>query len=692
MNGSAPASDGTPRPRRGTLRVYLGAAPGVGKTFAMLAEGRRRAERGTDVVVGLVETHGRERTAEQIGDLEVVPRRRVAYRGTPLEEMDVDAVLERCPEVALVDEMAHTNAPGSRNEKRWQDIDELLDAGIDVVTTLNIQHLESTNDVVERITGAAQRETVPDRVVRAADQVELIDMTPEALRRRMAHGNVYAADKVDAALGNYFRAGNLTALRELALLWVADQVDVGLEEYRRRHGITEPWETRERVVVALTGAPAGEVLIRRASRLAQRAHGELLGLHVRSAEGLTGPPPGALDQHRRLLEGLGGEYHEVTGADVAVALVEFAHAENATQMVLGSSARSRWDELVRGSVINKAIRLSGPIDVHVISPSREGEGDTAADTGGRGRRRPARRSPLTARRRVIGWLVAVVGVPLLTLVFAQLRDIGGPPHRAPRLPGAGGDGGLGGRHAAGAGGGGGVVDRGQLVLHPAVPHADHRRGREPGGPGGVPRGRAGGQRVRRHGRPPHGRGGPAATRPATWPGWRRRWAATTRCPPCSPTCRRCSAWTGPPCSGRSTATGRSRPTPGCRCRPPPRPPTWWRSWRPASSSPSTGAASRPRTSWSSTPSPPSSPPCSSTGGCGSRPVTPGRWPTPTPCAAPCCRRCPTTCARRWPPSRPPRRAWSPPTSTGPRRTSPRSPAPSTSRPTASSAWSRTCST
>ena len=271
--------------RRGTLRVYLGAAPGVGKTFAMLNEGRRRHERGTDVVVGYVETHGRAHTAEQIGDLEVVPRRILTYRGAALEEMDLDAVLARHPNVALVDELAHTNVPGSKHAKRWEDVDVLLDAGIDVISTVNIQHIESINDVVERITGIKQRETLPDQIVRAADQIELVDMTPEALRRRMAHGNIYTPEKIDAALANYFRPGNLAALRELALLWVADRVDDALEEYRERHGITEPWETRERVVVAITGAPSVDALVRRAARIAQRAHGELLGVHVRSDDG-----------------------------------------------------------------------------------------------------------------------------------------------------------------------------------------------------------------------------------------------------------------------------------------------------------------------------------------------------------------------------------------------------------------------
>src|SRR6478735_4677448 len=210
---------------RGQLRIYLGAAPGVGKTFAMLDEGWRRRQRGTDVVVGYVETHGRQNTADQIRDLEVVPRRVLEYRGTRFEEMDLDAVLARGADVVLVDELAHTNVPGSRHAKRWEDVAALLEAGTDVITTVNVQHLESLNDVVEEITGVQQLETVPDEVVRGADQIELVDMTPEALRRRMAHGNIYRPDKVVAALANYFRVGNLTALRELALLWVADKVD-----------------------------------------------------------------------------------------------------------------------------------------------------------------------------------------------------------------------------------------------------------------------------------------------------------------------------------------------------------------------------------------------------------------------------------------------------------------------------------
>ncbi len=398
------------------LRIYLGAAPGVGKTYAMLNEGRRRSQRGTDVIVGFVETHGRDRTAAQLEGLETVPRVKVEYRGTTVEEMDLPAVLARRPDVALVDELAHTNIPGVQHAKRWEDVEDLLAAGIDVITTVNIQHLESVNDVVERITGVRQRETIPDAVVRAADQIELVDMAPEALRRRMAHGNIYAADRIDAALANYFRPGNLAALRELALLWVADRVDDALEEYRERHGITEPWETRERVVVAITGAPSADDLIRRAARIANRAHGELLGVHVRSDEGLV-VDDGHVGEQRRLLEELSGTYHEVAGSDIAAALVDFARAENATQLVLGASQRSRLTELARGSVINRVVRLSGPIDVHVIS-QRADAGD-ADRTVPRVHRHPAALNP---RRRAAGWALAALGIPALSAVLTQMRD------------------------------------------------------------------------------------------------------------------------------------------------------------------------------------------------------------------------------------------------------------------------------
>jgi two-component system sensor histidine kinase KdpD len=406
---------------RGVLRVYLGAAPGVGKTYAMLDEGRRRSERGTaDVVVGLVETHNRPKTIAQLTGLEIVPRKTIEYRGQRFDEMDVDAILARRPAVALVDELAHTNVPGSRNSKRWQDIAELLDAGINVISTVNIQHLESLNDVVERITGVPQRETVPDEIVRAADQIELVDMSPEALRRRMAHGNVYSADRIDTALANYFRIGNLAALRELALLWVADRVDENLHEYRERHDIADSWETKERVLVALTGAPGGDDLVRRAARIAMRTRAQLIGVHVVSSDGLAGSQPGAVEEHRALLEEFGGRYHEVAGADVARAIVQIARAENATQVVLGASARSRWASLVRGSVINDVIRQSGrAFDVHVISTSPGSDEERAQSLIPPPRLRLA---ALSRRRTIVGFALALVGLPLLTFVLSHFRD------------------------------------------------------------------------------------------------------------------------------------------------------------------------------------------------------------------------------------------------------------------------------
>ncbi|MBK9180337.1 MAG: sensor histidine kinase KdpD [Acidimicrobiales bacterium] len=405
---------------RGTLRIYLGAAPGVGKTYAMLNEGWRRAQRGTDVVVGYVETHGRVSTTAQIRDLEVVPRRQIEHRGARFEEMDVDAVLARRPRVVLVDELAHTNVPGSRHEKRWEDIELLLEGGIDVISTVNVQHLESLNDVVARITGVVQRETVPDQVVRAADQIELVDMSPEALRRRMAHGNIYPAERIDAALSNYFRPGNLTALRELALLWVADRVEESLQDYLADHGITEAWETRERVVVAVTGIPGGEQLVRRAARMAGRVRGELVGLHVVSADGLASRAGPELEHQRELVTELGGSYREVVGDDVAAALVDFAHAEKATQLVLGASRRSRTDELLRGALVTDVLRRAGTLDVHVISTAPPTAEVKAAV--GRGGRRRTPFAPIPRRRRLAAWALIVAGLPALTAAFVPFRD------------------------------------------------------------------------------------------------------------------------------------------------------------------------------------------------------------------------------------------------------------------------------
>ena len=417
---------------RGKLRLYLGAAPGVGKTYAMLNEGWRRRERGTDVVVGWVEEHGRPQTDAQIRDLPIFPRRTVEYRGQVFEEMDVAGLIARRPELVLVDELAHTNIPGSGHEKRFEDVQDLLDAGINVISTVNLQHLESLNDVVERITGVAQQETVPDPVVRAADQIELVDMAPEALRRRLAHGNVYPPERIDTALGNYFRTGNLTALRELALLWVADRVDDELNDYRERHGIAGAWETKERVVVSLTGSPGSAVLVRRAARMAMRTKAELVAVHVRTDDGLADVGTEGLRRNRALLDDLGGRYVEVVGADVAPTLVQVARAENATQLVLGATHRSRISEFVRGSVINSVIRAAdGALDVHVIATDsphlldpEPGSSDDAPPppTAPTPRHRRRLLSPLSARRRVAAVLIGIIGFPLLTIVLTSVRS------------------------------------------------------------------------------------------------------------------------------------------------------------------------------------------------------------------------------------------------------------------------------
>jgi two-component system sensor histidine kinase KdpD len=404
---------------RGKLRIYLGAAPGVGKTCAMLSEAHRRAERGTDCVVAFVEHHHRPRTEVMLHGLEQIPRKEIEYRDTAFTEMDVDAVLARRPRVALVDELAHTNVPGSRNAKRWQDVEELLAAGIDVISTVNIQHLESLGDVVESITGVRQRETVPDEVVRRADQIELVDMSPQALRRRMAHGNIYRPDKVDAALSNYFRPGNLTALRELALLWVADRVDEYLNQYRSEHQVFRIWGSRERIVVGLTGGPEGHTLIRRAVRLAEKgAGGEVMAVYIARSDGLTSASPGELAVQRRLVEDLGGTFHQVVGDDVPAALLDFARGVNATQIVLGVSRRKSWQYVFGPGVGATVARDSGPdLDVHFVTH----------DAVGRGRGLPAAaRGARLGRARVVwGWLVGVLGPALLTwMLTGAAVDVG----------------------------------------------------------------------------------------------------------------------------------------------------------------------------------------------------------------------------------------------------------------------------
>jgi two-component system sensor histidine kinase KdpD len=398
--------------------VYLGASPGVGKTYAMLGEGRRRAARGADVVVGFVETHGRANTAEQIGDLEVLPRIVLDHRGTRQEELDLPGLLARAPEVALIDELAHSNITGVAHEKRWQDVEELLAAGICVITTVNIQHLESLGGVVESITGVRQRETVPDTFVRQADAIELVDMSPQSLRRRMAHGNVYAPDKVDAALSQFFREGNLTALREVALLWLADRVDEGLDRYREQHDIDSTWAARERVVVAVTGGPESEVLMRRAARIASRTGGgEWLALFVTRGDGLVQMDPDRLHRLHVMTEDMGGTFHSVVGDDTATAILDFARGENATQVLIGASRRGRLSTLTRPGIGEIVIAESGDIDVHIV-------------THGEARRTAANiraRSQLSARRQIVGYLLGVVGPFALAGLLLVSPDLHGLP-------------------------------------------------------------------------------------------------------------------------------------------------------------------------------------------------------------------------------------------------------------------------
>lgn len=408
--------------RRGELRIYLGAAPGVGKTFAMLNEAHRRLERGTDVVAAVVETHGRKKVAALLDGIEVVPPRIINYRGKDFPELDIEAVIQRRPQVALVDEYAHTNIPGSDNAKRWQDVEALLDAGITVISTVNIQHLESLNDVVAEITGVEQRETVPDDIVRKAAQIELVDITAEALRRRLAHGNVYPPERIDAALSNYFRPGNLTALREIALLWLADQVDAALAKYRADKKITDTWEARERVVVAVTGGAESETLVRRASRIASKSSAQLMVVHVVRGDGLSGVPPAFHSgKLRELATSLGATVHTVVGEDVPTALLDFARESNATQLVLGTSRRSRWASILQEGIGASTIKRSGKIDVHMVTHEQAHSGFSLPSISPRGRKvaswLAAIAIPWTLCGLTAAWLDPVLDVGAKTAVF-----------------------------------------------------------------------------------------------------------------------------------------------------------------------------------------------------------------------------------------------------------------------------------
>lgn len=378
--------------RRGRLRVYLAAAAGAGKTYAMLNEGHRRKNRKTDVVIGYVETHGRSQTEAQLGNLEAIPRKNVTYRGVTLQEMDTEAIIARHPRVALVDELAHTNVPGSKHTKRYQDVLDLLDAGIDVVTTLNIQHLESLNDLVANITGVRVRETLPDWILDQADEVELIDISPYALRQRMKHGNIYPRERIDTALHNFFREGNLTALRELALRRTAEKTEAQLQQYMTDHRVSRPWSASERVLVGFDHRPHTRQVIRDAWRLAHGLHADLIAVSIqpqgylawtsklirwlkygRAAKRYNEEAVRRLEEHALLAEDLGAEVIRMSSADIARTLVQVAREHHVTQIVLGQPARSRWEEVLRGSIVNRLLRLSSDMDIHLVPQSREEE-------------------------------------------------------------------------------------------------------------------------------------------------------------------------------------------------------------------------------------------------------------------------------------------------------------------------------
>nr|WP_090280568.1 sensor histidine kinase KdpD [Mycolicibacterium komanii]CRL76685.1 osmosensitive K+ channel histidine kinase [Mycolicibacterium komanii] len=400
--------------KTGDLRVYLGAAPGVGKTYSMLAEAHRRLERGTDVVVAIVDTHGRRKVGHQLAGIEVVPPRTTE---NGIQEIDVVAIIQRRPKVVLVDDFAHTNAPGCKNKKRWQDVEELLNAGITVITTVNIQNLESVSDLAEQITGVEEPDRIPDEVVRAADQIELVDITPEALRRRLAHGNVYPPERVDAALSNYFRPENLTALRQLTLLWLADQVDAALAKYRSDKKISDRWAPRERVVVGVTGGPESEVLVRRASRIASRTGADLRVVHVVDGGGLTAISDQQKKAVRELAASLGATMHTVVGDDVATSLIDYAHDVNATQLVVGTSRRSRLSRMFDEGISEAVVQQSGNLDVHMVTHDQASTGISWSRLS-------------TRQRRLTSWLAAVaipVAVCALTLLLPErFRHIGGP--------------------------------------------------------------------------------------------------------------------------------------------------------------------------------------------------------------------------------------------------------------------------
>jgi two-component system sensor histidine kinase KdpD len=352
---------------RGRLKLFLGFAAGVGKTYEMLSEAnRRKTTGGQDVVIGYVETHKRKETEGQIGCLEVIPRRKVEYRGAAFEEMDTEAILARCPKWVLVDELAHTNVPGSKNEKRYQDVIEILNAGINVESTLNVQHLESLNDTVYQITGVKVRETVPDWILGEADEIVTVDITPRALINRLQRGDVYPVDKVPQALENFFSEGNLSALREIALREVASEVDRSVQSYREEHDVSRPWQTQERVMVCISPDKSSDRLLRRGWRISRRLHADIVAVYVPIGKP-TLEQQKVLESDFALANRLGIRIERTEGGKIAQALAEYAAAQQVTQIVIGQSGRTRLQEMMRGSIIYDLIRLAHGIDILLVA-------------------------------------------------------------------------------------------------------------------------------------------------------------------------------------------------------------------------------------------------------------------------------------------------------------------------------------
>jgi two-component system, OmpR family, sensor histidine kinase KdpD len=352
---------------KGSLKLFLGYAPGVGKTFAMLSEAIRRNSRGEDVVIGIVESHGRKGTAELAEQLESVPRKKLDYKGTLFEEMDIDAILARKPAVVLVDELAHTNIAGSRHRKRYEDVLELLDAKIDVISTVNIQHIESVAPTVQAITGVTIRETVPDWVLRLADETVMVDLTPEALHNRMRRGDIYHREKIEQSLRNFFRRGNLIALRELALRQVAEQVDRSLSNYLEEKDIHQNWGVRERLAVCISTNPRAQYLVARAARMARRMDAELYALHVEANGQISAKDEKSLEANMRFAESLGAKAVRVKGKSVAAGAALFVREKHVTQVIFGRSALDGWRSLVYMHAINRFLSDAPAVDVHIVT-------------------------------------------------------------------------------------------------------------------------------------------------------------------------------------------------------------------------------------------------------------------------------------------------------------------------------------